>query len=149
MKYKYICCIVCMLLAVCMFAQAPDILWTKTYGGVMEDIGYSIQQTSDGGYIVAGYTESFGAGEKDVWILRLDSLGDTLRTKTYGEAGWDLAASIQHTTDNGYIVVGTKVFCILDGVWLLKISDYGDTLWTKTIGFPGTYGGWGGSDVKA
>jgi hypothetical protein len=59
-------------IAMVTYAQAPDTLWTRTYGGAGNDVGNSILQTSDGGYIVAGYTESFGVGGSDVWILRLD-----------------------------------------------------------------------------
>jgi len=112
-----------------MFAQAPDTLWTRTYGGAGYDCANSIQQTSDGGYIIAGYTESFGAGEKDVWLLRLDSLGYTLWTKTYGGTYDEIATSIQHTTDGGHIVVGSRD--APDSVWLLKADEDGDTLWTK------------------
>ena len=52
-------------------AQAPDTLWTCTYGGSSGDYGYSVQQTSDGGFVVAGSTRSFGAGGYDVWLIRL------------------------------------------------------------------------------
>ena len=123
-------CIVLIVSFVAMatYAQAPDTLWTKTYGGAEDDVGSSIQQTSDGGYIIAGYTESFGAGESDVWILRLDSLGDTLWTKTYGTAGRDYAVSIQQTTDGGYIIAGVRDYT---DIWLLKTNEYGDTLWTS------------------
>jgi hypothetical protein len=144
MKYQYTCCIVCMLLSVCVFAQAPDTLWTRTYGGALNDGANSILQTSDGGYIVAGYTDSFGAFYNNVWILKLDSLGDTLWAKTYGEDVPEEAASIQHTTDSGYIVVGNKGFHA--AVWLLKMDENGDTLWTKTIS--PDQGRLRGSDVK-
>jgi hypothetical protein len=129
--------------AMAMYAQAPDTLWTRTYGGTGDDYASSILQTSDGGYIVAGYTESFGPAGDDAWILRLDSLGDTLGlwTKTYGA---NYAASIQHTTDNGYIVVGTKHFGGA-AVWLLKMDENGDTLWTETINYTFPIRG---SDVK-
>jgi len=55
-----------------------DTLWTRIYGGADEDAGYSVDQTSDGGYIITGATKSFGAGGYDIWFLRTDSLGDTL-----------------------------------------------------------------------
>jgi hypothetical protein len=130
-------CIVLVISFVAMatYAQAPDTLWTRTYGGAENDGASSILQTSDGGYIIAGYTESFGAGEKDVWILRLDSSGGILWTKTYGQAWPDeSAASIQHTTDGGYIVVGTRYSGgPVDSIWLLKTDEDGDTLWTKSF----------------
>ena len=121
--------------ATAVYGQAPDTLWTRTYGGSVNDVGNSILQTSDGGYIVAGYTESFGAGESDAWILRLDSLGDTLWAKTYGTAGRDDAVAIQSTTDGAYIIIGTRWSGVDDSsnVWFLKIDEYGDTVWTKTV----------------
>ncbi len=66
----------------------------------------SIQQTSDGGYIVAGATESFGAGEKDAWVIKLDAKGNVQWRKTYGGKYGDKANSIQQTSDGGYIVAG-------------------------------------------
>ena len=60
------------------------ITWQKTYGGSGYDDAYSIQQTSDGGYIVAGDTYSFGAGSGDVWVLKLDQCGNITWQKTYG-----------------------------------------------------------------
>ncbi len=72
--YKYVCILVTAVLFWTgnLFAQAPDTLWTKTYGGIDHDYGFSVQQTYDGGYIIAGYTSSFGAGGKDVWLLKTE-----------------------------------------------------------------------------
>ncbi|GFP23621.1 hypothetical protein HKBW3S09_01086 [Candidatus Hakubella thermalkaliphila] len=82
------------------------LLWQKTYGGKDLDRAFSIQQTKDGGYIVAGYTESFGAGDSDFYILKLDPTGKVLWEKTYGGEYYDWASSIQQTKDGGYIVAG-------------------------------------------
>ncbi len=113
-----------------------DTLWAKTYGGQRRDVGCSVQQTKDGDYIIAGYTESFGAGEKDVYLIKTDSVGNTLWTKTYGGKEDDYATSVQCTSDQGYIIVGNKGFYEAGShyryVWLLKTDDKGDTLWTKT-----------------
>ena len=81
--------------------------WQKTYGGTGDDYANSIQQTSDGGYIVAGSTNSFGAGNYDSWILKLGTDGTVDWQKTYGGTGDDYANSIQQTSDGGYIVAGT------------------------------------------
>ncbi len=121
-----------------------DTLWTKTYGGVNIDYGYSVQQTSDGGYIVVGYTTSFGTGAADVYLIKTDSTGDTLWTKTYGGTNEDYGYSVQQTSDGGYIIVGaTDSFnpFIFD-VYLIKTNASGDTLWTKTFGGADHDKGW-------
>ncbi len=116
---------------------SDDTLWTRTYDGIMEDGGNSVQQTSDGGYIVAGHTYSFGAGMFDVYLIKTDSIGDTLWTKTYGGYLYDQGWSVQETSDGAYIVAGfTGLFDPLYDFWLLKIDKNGDTLWTKTYGGP-------------
>lgn len=118
----------------------PDgnVLWQKTYGGTSEDRAYSIQQTMDEGYIVAGYTYSFGLLYSDAWIIKLDSGGDVLWQKTFGGSGFDFAYSIQQSKDEGYIIAGsTRSFESRErDAWILKLNSDGDVLWQKT------YGGW-------
>lgn len=113
-----------------------DTIWTRTYGGASDDYGYSVCQTFDSGFVVAGYTRSFGAGYDDFYVLRIDANGDTLWTKTYGGADWDDAYSIQQTNDYGFIIVGwTKSYGAGDAdVYLIRTDGNGDTLWTKTFG---------------
>ncbi|MGC8765177.1 MAG: hypothetical protein ACP5QT_04755 [Brevinematia bacterium] len=112
------------------------IQWQKAYGGTDNDYLYSIQQTSDGGYIVGGYTKSFGAGNYDCWILKLDSSGVIQWQKTYGGSDVDYAFSIQQTSDGGYIVAGeTKSFGIVtNDCWIIKIDSNGVVQWQKTYG---------------
>jgi hypothetical protein len=113
-----------------------DITWQKTYGGSNSDRLYSVRQTTDGGYIVAGRTQSFGAGEEDFWVLKIDSNGDITWQKTYGGSNHDYSYSTQQTTDGGYIVAGyTYSFGVgsSDG-WLLKLDSNGDITWQKTYG---------------
>jgi uncharacterized delta-60 repeat protein len=100
--------------------------WQKRYGAEYDD-AYSIQQTSDGGYIVAGYTRPFGAGIYDFWVLKLKSDGTVSWQKTYGSAGDDFAYSIQQTTDGGYIVAGETDFSDADSgdFWVLKLRSDG------------------------
>ena len=119
------------------------VAWQKTYGGAGDDLAFSIQQTSDGGYIVAGRTYSFGAGERDFWVLKLNSDGTVAWQKTYGGGVIDEATSIQQTSDGGYIVAGyTSSFGAGgDDIWVLKLDGDGNVAWQKTYG--------GGSDDEA
>jgi len=82
------------------------VVWQKTYGGTGHDLGFSVQQTLDGGFIVAGMTSSFGAGDFDYWVLRLDSIGNVVWEKTYGGSGNDAAFSVRQTSDGGFVVAG-------------------------------------------
>ena len=113
-----------------------DTIWTKTYGGANSDYGKSVQQTSDGGYIIVGYSNSFGAGSNDVYLIKTNATGDTLWTKTYGGASSDYGKFVQQTSDGGYIIVGysNSFGAGYDDVYLLKTNATGDTLWTKTYG---------------
>lgn len=114
-----------------------DTLWTKTYGGTDSDRGYSIQKTDDGGFIIAGETKSFGAGYYDVYLIRTNSNGDTLWTKTYGGTDGDQSYSICKTGDSGFVIAGQKeVFSVTNpdniDAFLIRLNSNGDTLWTKT-----------------
>ena len=113
-----------------------DTIWTKTYGGDSTDIGYSIQQTSDGGFIITGSTNSFGDSNDDVYLVRIDSIGDTLWTRTYGGAKMDKGSSVQETSDEGFIITGeTLSFGVYQfTLYLIKTNSNGDTLWTKMYG---------------
>lgn len=95
--------------------------WSRTYGGSFSEQGYSVQQTGDGGFAMAGDTYSFGAGDGDVWLIRTDANGDTLWTRTYGGVLPDVAYSIQ-TTSGGFVVAGaTSSFGANDfDVWLIR-----------------------------
>ena len=82
------------------------VTWQKTYGGTSSEYPNSILQTQDGGYIAAGYTASFGEGNWDAWVFKLDSNGFVVWEKAYGGTGRDFTSPVQKTVDGGYIVVG-------------------------------------------
>ncbi len=117
-----------------------DIEWQRTYGGDQADRSYSIKQTIDGGYIIAGYTSSFGAGQEDIWVLKLFSHGDIEWQRTYGGIRSDEARSIKQTDDGGYIIAGyTESFS--PNAWILKLSSNGDIEWQKNYGAGDYYDG--------
>ena len=98
-------------------------VWDETFGGVGVNGASSVQQTSGGGYIMTGVTESYGAGRADAWLIKTDSSGNKVWDKTFGGVEVDWAYSIQQTSDGGYIVAGmTESYGAGDeDVWLLKL----------------------------
>lgn len=115
---------------------AGNIIWSKTYGGSDNDYARDVQQTFDGGYVITGYTWSFGFGSGDVYVVKTDSSGDLLWANAYGGAGYDLGNSITQTSDGGYIVTGTtdSYGAGNEDVYLIKIDSNGSLLWSKTYG---------------
>ena len=109
--------------------------WDKTFSGTDEDLAYSVQQTIDGGYILAGYTRSYGAGHSasvhstfvhstsDFWLVKTDSNGNKEWDKTFGGTFADFAHSVQQTTDGDYIIAGSTVPYGASSIdaWLIKL----------------------------
>jgi hypothetical protein len=117
-------------------APPPQTEWNKTYGGTQDDAASSVQQTSDGGYILAGYTKSSGKGGQDFWLVKTDSAGNQQWNKTYGGAQDDEASSVQQTSDGGYILAGTtrSSGAGFYDLWLVKTDSAGNQQWNKTYG---------------
>lgn len=108
--------------------------WVKSYGGWEDDVPYSILRTSDGGFIVAGDTESYGAGSSDFWIVKLDEHGNIQWDRAYGGSGLEEARSILEAPGGGYVIAGkTESFGVGgDGAfWVLKLNGGGDVEWQK------------------
>ena len=113
--------------------------WDRTFGGFVSssgDGGWAVDLTKDGGYIVTGYTKSYGAGGKDLWLIKTDSVGNKQWDKTFGGPKDDVGMSVVQTRDGGYIVAGrTASFGSgNDDIWLLKVDPKGREQWNRTFG---------------
>jgi len=114
-------------------------VWFKHYGGSNDDYGYSIQQTSDGGYIVSGTTDSYTYGSSDFAIYKLDSSGNKVWFKHYGGTNFDSGREIQQTSDGGYIVAGYSLSYTNgdEDFAIYKLSSNGNKVWFKHYGGTG------------
>jgi regulation of enolase protein 1 (concanavalin A-like superfamily) len=123
-------------------------IWSRTYGGNRKDEGHSVRQTTDGGYIITGYTDSFGEGNEDVCLIKTDGDGDEIWSRTYGGNRKDEGHSVRQTTDSGYIIAGhTDSFGEgNDDVYLIKTDANGTSLWSRTFGGKGR--DWGRSVLQ-
>jgi len=125
----------CFLFYALLFADPPDTVWARTYGGVNVDVAYSVCQTSDGGYIVTGYTSSFGAGQQDAYLVRITSNGDTIWTRTFGGASMDGAHFVREASDHGYVIAGyTESYGGGKNMYLIKTDSIGQAEFTRTYG---------------
>jgi hypothetical protein len=113
-----------------------DTSWTRNWGGGDDDEGHCVEQTPDGGFIIAGNTLSYGAGDSDVYLLRIDAFGDTLWTRTYGGSSGDWGRCVRLTSDGGFVIAGhtSSYGAGLSDMYLVKTDAAGDTIWTRTYG---------------
>ncbi|WP_287155677.1 hypothetical protein, partial [Candidatus Solincola tengchongensis] len=113
--------------------------WERTFGGEGWDRGYSLAITADGGYLLAGDTDSSGAGLCDVYLVKVDADGNRLWSETYGGSGYDWAYSVQETTDGSFLLAGqTESLGSPSGIYLLKTDAQGTLLWQKKVDLGGT-----------
>ncbi len=113
--------------------------WTRTFGGSSADGVQAMQQTSDGGFILAGYTFSFGHGYANGYLVRTDSAGNLIWSNAYGGAGWEYLLAVAETTDGGFVAAGYTTSTGAGGMdmYLLRVDAQGNLLWERTFGGAG------------
>ena len=114
-------------------------VWSKTFGGPYEDGVAKVKETVDNGYILVGYTTSYGAGSSDIWVIKIDGNGNELWNKTFGESNWDWGINIEQVSDGGFIFVGNSYITYPSGgydyfIRLIKLDENGNEEWNKTLG---------------
>jgi hypothetical protein len=116
--------------------SSGNMQWNRTYGGVGFEEAYALVQTSDGGYALAGLTESFGAGSQDFWLVKTDGSGNAQWNRTYGGTGGDGARSLIQTGDGGYALAGVTIplGSGYTDAYLVKTDSAGNMQWNKTYG---------------
>lgn len=131
-----------------------NVLWAKTYGGTSDDYIIDVKQTSDGGYIGVGITESFGAQSQDYWVVKTDSAGAVQWEKRYGGSGDDQAWSVSVDGNNYFVCGGSDSYGVGGtDLWALKLDATGDVLWQNAYGSggedanPGPFGEYVGRGV--
>ncbi len=126
----------CLLLVLITASFSEDYWWSKTYGGPKYERGPQLLESSDGFLFLVGRTTSFGAGDPDFWLQKLDQSGDTLWSKTYGGASIEMSHHLLESSDGSLFLVGSSYFlgAGVSDIWLQKLDQNGDTLWSKTYG---------------
>jgi hypothetical protein len=129
---------------ICLLKTNPlgDSTWVKYYGGGFDDCGHSVNQTTDGGYIITGTIRNNDTGSDtgDVYLIKTDSLGDSLWVQTYGGLHDDGGYSVQQTSDGGYIITGYTASFNVDSlydIYLIKTDASGDSIWATAFGSTG------------
>ena len=125
-----------------------NMIWSRTFGGSRMDQGYSVRQTTDAGYIIAGRTDSFGKGKTDVYLIKTDNNGNMIWSRTFGGNSRDQGNSVRQTVDGGYIVAGStwSYSGKNSDVYLIKTDAHGREIWHKTFG--GKFGDYGRSVLQ-
>lgn len=116
--------------------NSGDTLWTKTtIMGIGDNTPTSVENTYDGGFIITGYCSARGMGLLDVYLIKINAIGDTLWSKTYGNVGTDQGFSVKQTTDSGFVIAGVTNSSGSSDAYVIKTNSVGDTIWTKAFGF--------------
>jgi hypothetical protein len=110
-------------------------LWDRATGGSLADVGISVREIAAGGLLIAGMTRSFGSGNEDAWLLRLDPNGQQIWARTFGGASNDTANGVVANSDGSAVFVGYTESSGTGGdLWLVKVDDNGNRLWARNYG---------------
>ena len=123
--------------------------WNQTFGGLENEFGRALIQTSDGGYVIISETTSFGAGDRDFWLIKTDSLGNMEWNMTYGGVLGECPLALAQASDGGYAITGfTTSFGAGEmDVWLVKTDSFGNMQWNMTYGEEGHEQAWAIAEV--
>jgi hypothetical protein len=122
--------------------QNGNMIWQNTFGGSLDDYGYDVCETSDGGYMLTGVTYSMGAGNDDIYLIKLDNSGNAIWEKAFGDISYDKGFSVLETSDGNYLVSGYKIVPYAQGgdgngdFYLFKVDTNGNMLWESNVGEP-------------
>ena len=128
--------------------SSGNVLWQKTYGGTNNEVANSIVIDSLGEIVLAGTTQSSGSGGSDAYVLKVDSSGTLLWSKTYGGTGTDILYAITTVTGGGFVVAGSTTSFSTNHGYAARINNNGDTIWTKSYNLGSGSGVGGFTDVK-
>jgi len=130
-------------------AGAPSEQWNQTFGGGYGDGAWCLQETDDGGFILAGNTASRGEGS-DLFLVKADESGNCTWSRAYGGSGEDVGYFVQQTDDGGYVVVGSSNSYAMgeELLWLVKVDENGSLIWDRTFGGFVSSAGDGGWSVE-
>lgn len=122
--------------------SSGNLIWEKTFGKDSVDIASSIVKSSDGNFLICGYTQSFGAGEDDIFTIKINQNGDTLWTKTFGGSRSDIGKSVVELNSTAYLFAGSTgspgITSNNQDYYLIKTGSAGNTIWTKNHGTGGS-----------
>ncbi|MBI4646045.1 MAG: T9SS type A sorting domain-containing protein [Bacteroidia bacterium] len=135
-SYNYKVQIIFIGLCFCILSSYAQVTFHRTIGGAGRDEAYCIKNTSDNGFIVTGYTNSFGEGGNDIYVVKITDDGSFQWSKTYGGIGDEIAYSLEQTSDGGYLITGTtnSVGAGQNDIFLIKTDSSGNIEWNKTYG---------------